>query len=181
MPFERSDIEKHPRFADILHAFERMRMTGKGINYANLHRQIHSFAPEISYAIIWRYFHRYGDTVKARDSVTRSLLRDRKKKIADKALRQVEENPALLSLRDRIRLAKEATGEELQEIGMVLQDRATKKQQDIMEKLVDDARYGDVIDVPDGDTGSNPTSAQLPEVTEEHGLPEPREDTEAPA
>jgi len=168
---EKSNIIKHHRFGDFMRLFDKMRTSGQ-FNYRNLHKEIARIDDGISYDSVYAFFRKFIDTDMAKGVIHRGELREKKKMIADEALDEVVADPKKLPLWLRLRLGKEATDEELKEIGMVLSDKHKKKEEDFMDKLLDEARYGGRIVDAEGEVVEDKEKPYLDRKTEVQALPE---------
>jgi len=138
----RSIIEDHPRFNDFMRIFDAMRMKGK-IQYKVLGKSIQNIDPSIPQYSIYFFFKRFTDNYLLKKDILRGELRRKKKVIADGALEEVLKDPEKLALKDRINIGRDAVSEELREIAMVLNEKHKQKEESMLEKLLDEARYGE--------------------------------------
>lgn len=134
-------IEKHIRYHDFMRIFDEMRKKKGMVSYQELFKAISHIAPEINYFNVYNYFSRFQDNYLVKQNVKRMELREWKKRIAYKALSEVEEKPDKLPIWLRIRLGQEATNEELRELGMLLTEKHKQKEESFMERLLNKARY----------------------------------------
>ena len=142
---EKSSIERSPHFNKFMRIFDTMRVEG-GVKYRELHKRIVQIQPGISYDVVYAYFRKFGDGFLIKNEIHRAALREKKKRIADKALDEVEADPKKLPIDLRIRLGESATKEELQEAGLIIRDKSNQVKEDLLDKLIDKARYGEVIE-----------------------------------
>lgn len=166
-------MANHPRFSDFLRIFDRMRLENPGrFNYAALHRAIAKIDPSIPYITVYVFFRRLHDPFLVKRDIKRAELREGKKKLAHLALQEVLKDPSTLSIKDRIKLGENATREELVETQMVLNEKHKQKAESLMDKLLDDARYGTIegsVEEPTSILDKRAENADLPELTEGTG------------
>lgn len=151
----KSNVENSPVFGEIMARFDEMRReTGSGkVNYRQLYVFAKKLDPTISYAGVMRFFKRFTNSYLVQKEIAREDLRIRKKRISAEALKEVEENPKKLTVLQRIMLGESATREELKEIDMSHRHKHLDKQEDFLSQILNQARYGDVIDAEFEDRG----------------------------
>lgn len=137
-----SRIEAHPRFADFMRIFDAMRISGP-VRYQKLTKSIRNIDPSIPSYSVYHYFRKFTDSYILKKEIRREELRHKRKAISNEALDEVMKNPSKLDLKTRINIGRDAVNEELKEIGMILNEKHKQKEESMLEKLLDAARYGE--------------------------------------
>lgn len=145
----RSDkkIQGSPAFPTIIKLIESQYDSKGIINSSAIYRAAHRIDPKLSYNNIQYFAKKWRERVDINYQVERSVLRAKKKKIANKALQEVVDNPKKLQVRDRIKLGSEASNEELQEEELEFKKAATRKELSLMEGYLDSIIYGETLEV----------------------------------